>query len=72
MRVTYDPEADAAYIYLVAKIERGGVAETVAVEELDDEVLLDLDRDGRLIGVDVLRASSRLRPELLAAAERLS
>lgn len=71
MRVTYDPEADAAYIYLVPKIERGEAVEPVVVEELDDEVILDLDRDGRLLGVDVLRASVRLRPELLDAAERL-
>jgi uncharacterized protein YuzE len=52
LRVTYDEEADAAYIYLVPEIEESGVARTVPVDGGDDPwmVNLDVDRDGRIIG----------------------
>lgn len=36
LRVTYDDEVDAAYIYLVPEIEAGGVARTVPVDGGDD------------------------------------
>jgi uncharacterized protein YuzE len=67
LRVTYDEEANAAYIYLVPEIERGGVAGTVPVDGGDDPwmVNLDLDSDGRIIGLEVLDASRRLPAALL-------
>lgn len=68
LRVTYDDLANAAYIYLVPEIEAGGVARTVPVDGGDDPwmVNLDVDSDGRIIGLEVLDASRRLPPELLA------
>ncbi|AEM38192.1 protein of unknown function DUF2283 [Pyrolobus fumarii 1A] len=51
--VEYDREADAAYI----RLGEGRVAETMEVEP---GVLLDLDDEGRVIGVEVLEASVRL------------
>lgn len=77
MRVTYDREADAAYLYLVDRIGAGGVARTESVDlapdahTLEEDVNLDLDAEGRLIGVEVLAASARLSPELLRAAQRI-
>ncbi|WP_327087791.1 DUF2283 domain-containing protein [Nonomuraea sp. NBC_01738] len=49
---TYDAEAEAAYVYLRGPIAPGGVAETVTVD--DAMVNLDLDEDGRVIGIEIL------------------
>lgn len=67
MRVRFDPEANAAYIYLRA-IGRGEAVRTVPVE--DSTIMLDFDADDRLIGVEVLDARERLPVEVLAAAEK--
>ncbi|MER7503538.1 DUF2283 domain-containing protein [Nonomuraea pusilla] len=49
---TYDAEAGAAYVYLRGPIVDGGVAETVEVEGA--MVNLDLDEDGRVIGIEII------------------
>lgn len=58
MRITYDREADALYIAL---------RDVPAVDGLDieDGVSVDLDVDGHIIGLEVLDASHRLRPDEL-------
>jgi uncharacterized protein YuzE len=48
MKVTYDQQADALYIELQA----AAVARTV---DIDPGTLVDLDTDGRLIGVELIR-----------------
>ena len=40
-------------------------------EAVGEMVDLDLDKDGRVIGIEILDARSRLPPYVLAAAERL-
>jgi uncharacterized protein YuzE len=69
MRLTYDADADAAYIYLVDEIAFGGVARTVRVDALASEAMinLDFDAEGRLLGVEVMDASKILPTELLRA-----
>jgi uncharacterized protein YuzE len=68
MRITYDPTADAAYIYL-REIEDGGVANTIPVDSTEGvsagDVNLDFDAEGRLIGIEVLGARSTLPREAL-------
>lgn len=66
MRVKYDAEGDAAYIYL-RKIAPGEAeyTHTVEFEGQEDIINLDFDRDGRLIGVEALSASRQLPAELL-------
>jgi len=61
-------EVDAAYIYFVSEIRSGGVARTVPVDGGDDPwaVNLAVDEDGRIFGLEVLDASRRLPPGLLA------
>ncbi len=73
MRVTYDQTVDAAYIYLIERIEAGSVASSYCCdpEEVDGMINLDFDGHGHLIGVEVLGASHHLAPETLAGAERL-
>jgi uncharacterized protein YuzE len=69
LRIKYDREADAAYVYLCEEIPAGGVAQTVPVDPkaIGGMVNLDLDDGGRIIGLEVLDASELLRPELLPA-----
>jgi len=70
MKLEYDPQIDAAYISLADEIGSGAAATTVPVdpEEIDGEINLDFDRDGRLIGIEIQSASRFLPPSLLASA----
>lgn len=49
---TYDSLAEAAYVYLRGPIPPNGVARTVTAEGA--MVNLDLDADGRVIGIEIL------------------
>jgi uncharacterized protein YuzE len=63
MRVTYDALVDAAYIYLVDTPLPGSAVTTLSLDprEVNGEVNIDLDFEGRIIGIEVLEAS-RLLP----------
>jgi uncharacterized protein YuzE len=63
VRVDYDAESDAAYVQLASTIPDSGVANTINLGE--PPIALDFDSTGRLVGVEVLDASSHLPPELL-------
>jgi uncharacterized protein YuzE len=69
LRIEYDAEVDAAYIYL-REIEPDGAAHQCPVEcsEARGTIILDLDAEGRLIGVEVLDASRGLPVGLLDRA----
>ena len=67
MKITYDREADAAYIQLAAEIGAGGVAKTYPCDPIEAGMInLDFDSNGHLIGVEVLGARSVLPAELLS------
>ena len=70
MRITYDPKADAAYIYLVEQIQPDGVAQTYPCDprEVKGQINLDFDSEGRLLGIEVLDASAKLPENLLKGA----
>jgi uncharacterized protein YuzE len=51
MRIEYDKEANAVYVYLRGEIPYGGAARTV---ELEAGVYLDVDRGGRPLGLEFL------------------
>jgi uncharacterized protein YuzE len=70
MRVTYDPEVDAAYLYLREPETRKGTVTSLPVAGAPGTIVLDFDTDGCLFGVEVLDASKLLPSELLEAAER--
>ncbi|MFH0869231.1 MAG: DUF2283 domain-containing protein [archaeon] len=57
MKTEYDKEVDAAYIYLADKIEKGAVQKTI---KLNDNISLDFDKDNKLLGIEILRASQTL------------
>jgi uncharacterized protein YuzE len=70
---TYDPEVDAAYLRLIPTLEEGSSKRQV-VARTDDragEFVLDVDEDGRNIGIEVLDAKAVLRPETIAQLQRL-
>ena len=56
MILEYDRQVDTLYI----RIQEVNVART---EELEEGVNLDFDADGKLIGVEILNALQRYRPE---------
>lgn len=58
MNWRYDRDADAAYLTLAAK----AVAST---REASEDVIVDYDADGRIVGIEVLHASQRLASGLL-------
>ena len=70
MRVTYDKSANAVYIYVKAPIKAGEAVKQVVVDSKDN-IILDFDKKGKLLGVEVLDACETLSPELLRNAEQL-
>ena len=62
----YDKEVDAAYIYIQYPIKEGGAKKTIA---LNNDIILDFDRDKKLIGVEVLNASRILSRKALLEAK---
>jgi uncharacterized protein YuzE len=71
VRITYDESVDAAYIQL-AEIAPGGSARCVPVDPvaIGGMVNLDLDDQGRSIGIEVRAASEMLPPSLLTSVTR--
>ncbi len=68
MRITYDKEAGAAYVYIKYPIQRGEASKTVEVKE---NIILDFDRKGKLLGVEILNARKLLPSIVLRKAEPL-
>jgi uncharacterized protein YuzE len=58
MNITYDKIADAAYMTL----RKGKVAKTV---EMSDSVILDLNKKGNLLGIEILSASKQFAKDSL-------
>ena len=58
MKITYDSDADAMYIYLDegAKVDK--------TKEISKDFILDYDKSGNIIGVELLFVKEK-RPELL-------
>jgi uncharacterized protein YuzE len=73
MRVTYDPEVNMAYISLLDREGRvGEAANQIPVPEAGAStarIVLDIDRDGKLIGIEVFDAREKLPVELLDQAQ---
>lgn len=73
--VTYDKEANAAYVYLVnpETETETDVAFVYPCDpvEVGGMINLDFDDNGRLIGIEVLAASSKLPQYLIESAERI-
>ena len=53
MKIQYDKLADAIYIYL----KKGKVFKTV---KMKDRLVVDTDKDGKIIGLEILGVSSQV------------
>ena len=68
IRFTYDPDANAAYVYL-AKISPGAKKGHGFVDRRIGPIL-DYDDHDHILGIEILSARENLVPELLDAALR--
>lgn len=68
MKIEYDKDADAAYIYF-KEIEEGEVVQTIS---LNESVNIDLDADGRTLGIEILDASKNLPVNAIKSAVVIS
>ncbi len=64
MKIEYDKEADAAYIYF-KEIANGEVVQTIS---LNDSVNIDLDKEGKTLGIEILNASKNLPSNAIKSA----
>lgn len=68
MKMEYDKDADTGYIYLADEIKDGEAAKTL---ELNDNIILDFDKNGKLLGIEILDASKVLDNNSLANAQQI-
>lgn len=54
MRIEYDKAVDAAYLYIKNRISKGEITQTIA---LNDNIILDFNKDKQLIGIEIISAS---------------
>lgn len=66
MEIEYDKEADAAYIYVEYPIKKGEAKKTI---ELNENIILDFNEKGKLLGVEILNASKILNKKVLLEAQ---
>jgi uncharacterized protein YuzE len=71
MRVTYDSEANGAYLE-IEDIADGTAVENLVVERPGrGDIVLDFDANGHLLGVEIIGATELLPAPVLDAADRL-
>lgn len=63
MKLEYDRDVDAAYIYIEDMDGENNVKKTI---ELNENIILDFDENDKLIGVEILSASKVLSKKVLS------
>lgn len=72
MKTTFDSEADAAYVTLTTDETPGRSARTLEVSGIEgSSVILDFDKHGVLLGVEVLGATRMLDQSFIDEALRI-
>ena len=66
MKFEYDKEVDAAYVYIGYPIKDGKVKKTI---ELNENIILDFDKKGKLLGMEILNASKIMNKKVLVEAQ---
>jgi len=61
MKTTYDPQIDALYVRMADVPVEGS-------EEVAPGIVLDFDKEHRLVGIEVLNASANAAPGAIPAA----
>jgi len=62
MRISYDQKYDILYLKL-------GEAEKVCCKDIDDDITVDIDAKGKLVGIEVLSASEHIDLSFLLPVE---
>jgi len=65
MRLEYNKDIDAAYLYIEYPIKNGMAKKTIG---LNDNIILDFDEKDKLLGVEILDASKVLNKKVLIEA----
>jgi uncharacterized protein YuzE len=61
MKIEIDKEADSAYIYFKA-IAEGEATKTIS---LNENIIIDLDSSGKILGMEILNASKVMPKQVL-------
>ncbi|MAH06918.1 DUF2283 domain-containing protein [Candidatus Pacearchaeota archaeon] len=69
MKIKLDKDADAAYIKIVDKIKDGEATKNIMLSE---NIILDFNSEGNLLGIEVLDASKTLNQDLLLEANSIN
>jgi uncharacterized protein YuzE len=70
MKIVFDPKADAVYIYLSTNTsKKSHKTYTCDPCEVNGQINLDFNSDGRLIGIEVLDARKLLPEEFIKSSE---
>ena len=59
MEITFDKDADAVYI----EFSSGNFASN---KKIDDDTILDLDKNGNILGIELLNVSKRISKDFLS------
>ena len=59
MKITFDKEADAVYIEISEE-------EFKTNKKMDNETIIDLDKNGKIIGIELLNVSKRMSKNFLS------
>ena len=66
MKFEYYKEVDTAYIYIEHPIKAGEVKKTI---ELNEDIILDFDKKGKILGVEILNASKVMNKKVLVESQ---
>ncbi len=59
MKITFDKEADAVYIEFSSE-------EFASNKKIDSNTIIDLDKEGKIIGIELLNVSKRISKDFLS------
>jgi uncharacterized protein YuzE len=59
MKITFDKEADAVYIEFIE-------GEFASNKKIDDNTIIDLNEDGKILGIELLNVSERISKDFLS------
>ena len=66
MKLEYDKDVDAAYLYIEYPIKKGMAKKTIG---LNDNIILDFDENNKLLGIEILDASKVLNKKVIFEAQ---
>jgi uncharacterized protein YuzE len=78
MRATIDKKYGMGYLYLQDKIAKGGCAKSIEIQfdsknpKVMPDLIIDLDKDGRVVGIEFFNAPHQMPQELIDQAEDIT